>query len=55
MSLYVWIYRVYISDEDVLYWEENEVEPSIHIDSMRDFVIIFINGQLAGASFGYHH
>lgn len=47
--------RVYISDEDVSYWEDNEVEPLISIDSMRDVVVIFINGQLAGSYLSYYH
>lgn len=40
--------RIYISDDDVSFWEENDVSPTIDIDSMRDFVRIFVNGQLAG-------
>lgn len=40
--------RIYISDDDISFWEENDVSPTIDIDSMRDFVRRFVNGQLAG-------
>lgn len=41
-------HRVHISDDDIAFWEDNNVSPSITIDSMRDLVRIFINGQLTG-------
>ncbi|KAL3506440.1 hypothetical protein ACH5RR_031822 [Cinchona calisaya] len=53
-SDYLWYTtRVYISDEDMLYWEENEVGPSLNIDSMRDMVGIFVNGKLIGSAKGH--
>jgi len=45
--------RIYISDDDISFWEENDVSPTIDIDSMRDFVRIFVNGQLAGIWLGF--
>ncbi|NP_001234298.2 beta-galactosidase [Solanum lycopersicum] len=49
-SDYLWyLTRIYISDDDISFWEENDVSPTIDIDSMRDFVRIFVNGQLAGS------
>lgn len=40
--------RVYVSDEDIAHWNENAVTPLLKIDSMRDVVRIFINGELIG-------
>ncbi|GJY32787.1 D-galactoside/L-rhamnose binding SUEL lectin domain-containing protein [Tanacetum coccineum] len=52
-SDYLWyITRVYVSDEDIAHWKENAVSPSLRIDSMRDVVRIFINGQLIGSAKG---
>ncbi|MCD7464552.1 Beta-galactosidase 9 [Datura stramonium] len=52
-SDYLWyLTRIYISDDDISFWEENDVSPTIDIDSMRDFVRIFVNGQLAGSAKG---
>ncbi|PHT85307.1 Beta-galactosidase 9 [Capsicum annuum] len=49
-SDYLWyLTRIYISDDDISFWKENDVSPTIDIDSMRDFVRIFVNGQLAGS------
>ncbi|KAM7486074.1 hypothetical protein LguiA_002083 [Lonicera macranthoides] len=53
-SDYLWyITRVHISDDDIAFWENNNVSPSITIDSMRDLVRIFINGQLTGSAKGH--
>ena len=41
-------HRIYISDDEMSFWEENEVSPELSIDSMRDVVRIFINGELSG-------
>lgn len=52
-SDYLWyITRIYVSDEDVLHWEENAISPSLVIDSMRDLVRIFTNGKLIGSARG---
>ncbi|XP_071726484.1 beta-galactosidase 9 [Rutidosis leptorrhynchoides] len=52
-SDYLWyITRVYVSDEDIAHWNENAVSPSLKIDSMRDVVRIFINGELIGSAQG---
>ncbi|KAJ4954849.1 hypothetical protein NE237_011632 [Protea cynaroides] len=52
-SDYLWyITRIHISDDDISYWKENEVSPSLIIDGMRDVVRIFINGKLAGSAVG---
>lgn len=40
--------RIYVSDDDISYWEEKEVKPMLTIDSMRDVLRVFINGQLIG-------
>ena len=41
-------HRIVISDDEISFWEENEVSPELSIDSMRDVVHIFINGELSG-------
>ncbi|KAF7133046.1 hypothetical protein RHSIM_Rhsim09G0058800 [Rhododendron simsii] len=49
-SDYLWyMTRIYVSDDDISYWEDNSVEPALSIDSMRDLVRIFINGLYAAA------
>ncbi|XP_038703868.1 beta-galactosidase 9 isoform X2 [Tripterygium wilfordii] len=53
-SDYLWHFtRIYVSDEDILYWEENKISPAVTIDSMRDVLYVFINGQLAGSVVGH--
>lgn len=42
---------VNISAEDVLYWKEKGILPLLEINSMRDVVRIFVNGELAGNGF----
>ncbi|KAL8481118.1 hypothetical protein ACS0TY_027594 [Phlomoides rotata] len=52
-SDYLWYTtRIYITDEDVTFWEEEEVSPVLTIDSMRDLVYIFVNGQFTGSAKG---
>ncbi|KAL8158433.1 beta-galactosidase 9 [Apium graveolens] len=52
-SDYLWYTtRIYISDDEISFWEENEVSPELSIDSMRDLVRIFINGELSGSAKG---
>ncbi|GLT61015.1 hypothetical protein SLA2020_337510 [Shorea laevis] len=52
-SDYLWyITRIYVSDEDITFWEEKKVSPTIVIDSMRDILRVFINGKLAGSVIG---
>ncbi|CAI0380296.1 unnamed protein product, partial [Linum tenue] len=52
-SDYLWYFtRLYVSDDDVAFWAENQVTPAITIDSMRDVLRIFINGQLTGSTTG---
>ncbi|KAK9081203.1 hypothetical protein Syun_030566 [Stephania yunnanensis] len=52
-SDYLWyITRLHVSDEDISFLEANEDRPTVVIDSMRDIVHIFINGKLAGSTFG---
>lgn len=48
------ICRIYISDEDITFWEENQVSPVLTIDSMRDLVYIFVNGQFTGVVLCYN-
>ena len=40
--------RIYVSGDDILFWKRNGVNPALTIDSMRDVVHIFVNGQLVG-------
>ena len=40
--------RINVSAEDISFWEENQVSPTLSIDSMRDILHIFVNGQLIG-------
>ncbi|XP_062112944.1 beta-galactosidase 9-like [Humulus lupulus] len=52
-SDYLWyISRIYISDEDISFWEENNIGPAVKIDSMRDALRVFVNGQLEGTVIG---
>ncbi|XAR62547.1 Beta-galactosidase [Bertholletia excelsa] len=53
ISDYLWyMTRFYVSEDDISFSEENSVEPSLIINSMRDAVCIFINGQFIGRAFG---
>ncbi|MBA0575220.1 hypothetical protein Golob_024568, partial [Gossypium lobatum] len=53
-SDYLWhMTRIYVSDDDVAFWEENKVSPTLVIDSMRDVLRIFINGELIGSVSGH--
>ncbi|KAK1318251.1 Beta-galactosidase 9 [Acorus calamus] len=53
ISDYLWyIIRVQVSEEDISFWEENDVIPSLKFDSIRDVVRIFVNGHLAGSKVG---
>lgn len=40
--------RIYVSDEDIAFWEEHGTSPEVTIDSMRDVLRVFVNGQLQG-------
>ncbi|KAL4192657.1 hypothetical protein AMTRI_Chr06g195310 [Amborella trichopoda] len=52
-SDYLWyITRIQVSDEDALFWEDNEINPALAIDSARDVVRIFVNGNLTGSASG---
>ncbi|KAF7837008.1 beta-galactosidase 9 [Senna tora] len=52
-SDYLWYAtRIYVSEGDVLFWEENHVRPKLIIDSVRDILRIFINGQIIGNATG---
>ncbi|KAJ0972667.1 hypothetical protein J5N97_020626 [Dioscorea zingiberensis] len=53
-SDYLWyITSVNISAEDVFYWKEKGVLPLLKINSMRDVVRVFVNGELAGTKVGH--
>ncbi|WJZ87718.1 hypothetical protein VitviT2T_007081 [Vitis vinifera] len=53
-SDYLWrITRINVSAEDISFWEENQVSPTLSIDSMRDILHIFVNGQLIGSVIGH--
>ncbi|XP_050219902.1 beta-galactosidase 9 isoform X1 [Mercurialis annua] len=52
-SDYLWYFtRIYISNDDIAFWEEKEVHPALTIDGMRDVLRVFINGQLTGSMIG---
>lgn len=52
-SDYLWYFtRIYVSGDDILFWKRNGVNPALTIDSMRDVVHIFVNGQLVGSGVG---
>ncbi|XP_074276233.1 beta-galactosidase 9 isoform X2 [Silene latifolia] len=52
-SDYLWHFtRIYISADDISFWKRSGVSPALTIDSMRDVVHIFVNGQLAGSGVG---
>ncbi|GAB4844075.1 Beta-galactosidase 9 [Ancistrocladus abbreviatus] len=53
-SDYLWYFtRIYISNEDTLFWKKHGVNPTLTIDRMRDVIRIFVNGQIAGSAFGH--
>ncbi|KAL7209490.1 hypothetical protein ACSBR1_031099 [Camellia fascicularis] len=53
-SDYLWYTtRIYVSDDEISFWDENSVEPAFTIDSMCDLVRIFINGKLIGSAAGH--
>ncbi|KAK8670342.1 hypothetical protein V6N13_105097 [Hibiscus sabdariffa] len=45
--------RIYVSDDDISFWEENPVSPTLVIDSMCDVLRVFINGNLIGSITGH--
>ncbi|KZV48454.1 beta-galactosidase 9-like [Dorcoceras hygrometricum] len=50
---YLWYTtRIYVADEEISFWEEKEVTPRLTIDSMRDFVYIFVNQKFAASAKG---
>ncbi|KAK2967259.1 hypothetical protein RJ640_012587 [Escallonia rubra] len=53
-SDYLWyLTRIHITEDDITFWEANNVSPVVTIDRMRDVVRIFINGQLTGSARGH--
>lgn len=40
--------RIFISDDDIYFWEKNDIRPKLLIDRVRDILLIFVNGQLIG-------
>ncbi|KAL6191274.1 hypothetical protein ACLB2K_037665 [Fragaria x ananassa] len=53
-SDYLWhLTRIFVSDEDISFWEESKISPAITIDSMRDVLRVFVNGQLTGSVIGH--
>ncbi|GMH08039.1 hypothetical protein Nepgr_009879 [Nepenthes gracilis] len=53
-SDYLWYFtRVHIAREDISFLKNNRINSTITIDSIRDVVHIFVNGQLAGRAFGH--
>ncbi|CAK8578479.1 unnamed protein product [Lathyrus sativus] len=53
-SDYLWYStRIYVSNGDVLFWKENFAHPKLTIDSVRDILRVFVNGQLIGTFVGH--
>ncbi|XP_054805017.1 beta-galactosidase 9 isoform X3 [Prosopis cineraria] len=53
-SDYLWYATsIYISADDVFFWEKNNVHPKLIIDSIRDILLVFVNGQLIGNAIGH--
>ncbi|KAJ1426068.1 Glycoside hydrolase, family 35 [Sesbania bispinosa] len=53
-SDYLWYStRIYVSDGDILFWRENDIQPKLIIDGVRDILRIFVNGQLIGNVVGH--
>lgn len=53
-SDYLWYStRIYVSDGDILFWKENAAHPKLAIDSVRDILRVFVNGQLIGNVVGH--
>ncbi|GAU32172.1 hypothetical protein TSUD_68430 [Trifolium subterraneum] len=40
-------------DDDILFWKKNAVRPKLTIDSVRDILRVFVNGQLIGTVVGH--
>lgn len=41
-------YRIFVSEDDISFWEKNNISAAVSIDSMRDVLRVFVNGQLTG-------
>ncbi|KAL5542687.1 hypothetical protein UlMin_010397 [Ulmus minor] len=53
-SDYLWYKtRIHVTDDDISFWEENNISPAVKIDSMRDVLRVFVNGQLTGSVIGH--
>ncbi|XP_028947706.2 beta-galactosidase 9 isoform X2 [Malus domestica] len=53
-SDYLWhITRIFVSEDDISFWEKNNISPAVSIDSMRDVLRVFVNGQLTGSVIGH--
>ncbi|XP_058731711.1 beta-galactosidase 9 [Vicia villosa] len=53
-SDYLWYStRIYVSAGDILFWKENSAHPKLTIDSVRDILRVFVNGQLVGTFVGH--
>ncbi|KAE9602995.1 putative beta-galactosidase [Lupinus albus] len=48
-SDYLWYStRIFVSDDDFLFWKENGVTPKLTIDGVRDILRVFVNDELIG-------
>ncbi|XP_020590141.1 beta-galactosidase 15 isoform X2 [Phalaenopsis equestris] len=53
VSDYLWyITRINVSGEDITYWKEKGILPTLTVHSIRDVARIFLNGQLIGGTYG---
>ena len=41
--------RIYVSDDDISFWKENNISPAVRIGSMHDVPRVFVNGLLEGS------
>lgn len=41
-------YRIHVSNDDIKFWKERNISPTVMIDSVRDVFRVFVNGKIAG-------
>ncbi|KAG6597280.1 Beta-galactosidase 9, partial [Cucurbita argyrosperma subsp. sororia] len=52
-SDYLWYFtRIHVSSDDISFWKESNVIPTVTIDSVRDVFRVLVNGKIAGSAIG---
>ncbi|KAL4024660.1 hypothetical protein IC575_013024 [Cucumis melo] len=52
-SDYLWyLTRIHVSNDDIKFWKERNISPTVMIDSVRDVFRVFVNGKIAGSAIG---